>query len=95
MLTSANGASVSEVDKKMLIQPGPELLREVRVGFIRKGSSLRAWSLENQVHQGYLIQVLRGRTNGPCAQAWRERLITESGITANEGRGHRQNVAAA
>lgn len=79
----------------MNISPGPDLLREVRIGFIRKGSSLRAWSLDNRVNQGYLIQVLRGRTNGPCAQEWRARLVSDSGITANAETGHRKNSRAA
>jgi len=79
----------------MSIKPGPDLLREVRVGFIRKGSSLRAWSLANQVQQSYMIQVLRGRTNGPCALAWRERVISDAGITAISDTGHRKNAKAA
>lgn len=66
----------------MTPSPGPDLLREVRIGFIRQGSSLRAWSAENSVSASYLIQVLRGRTNGPCAQEWRKRLISDAGISA-------------
>ena len=79
----------------MAIQPGSDLLREVRVGFIRQNSSLRAWSIANCVTQGYLIQVLRGRTNGPCAVEWRNRVIAASGITASEDAGHRLNQQAA
>jgi hypothetical protein len=74
------------------IIPGPDLLLEVRIGFIRNGTSLRAWADRNSVAASYLIQVLRGRTNGPCAQEWRARLIDEAGITAKAAPAQRLNA---
>lgn len=79
----------------MTVKPGPELVRETRVGFIRQGSSLRAWCIDNRVSQAYISNVLYGRTNGECAQAWRDRVVSEAQISDDSSEGHRLNGAAA
>lgn len=65
------------------IQPkGPALLTEVRVGLLRKGTSLAAWARENNITRQWVTDALLGRRDGPAAIALRERLIRESGATS-------------
>ncbi|WP_431565611.1 hypothetical protein [Brevundimonas sp.] len=79
----------------MTVQPGPLLVREVRIGLIRQGSSLRAWCADNRVSQAYISNVLRGRTNGDCAKEWRSRVVSEAKVSGVVDEGHRLNEAAA
>jgi hypothetical protein len=60
-------------------EPGSDdLLRQVRADFTRKGSSLLAWCHAHGVDHGHAHRVLRGRTNGPSAQALRAQLVAAS-----------------
>lgn len=79
----------------MTVKPGPELVREVRSGLIRQGSSLKAWCNRAGVSHTYIHNVLMGGTNGPGAQTWRARVINDAKITGVVDEGHRLNGAAA
>lgn len=79
----------------MTIQPGPELVREVRAGLIRQSSSLKAWCNRAGVSHTYIHNVLMGGTNGPAALTWRARVINEAKVSGVVDEGHRLNDAAA
>jgi hypothetical protein len=56
----------------------PEYCSRVKAGFVLKGTSLHAWCRDNDVSPSYAHAVLTGATNGPAAQALRQRLLNAS-----------------
>jgi hypothetical protein len=77
------------------VTPGPLLVREVRIGFIRQGSTMKDWCKGAGVSRSYMYQVIKGVTNGPNAQKWRDRIIDAAKINEQFESGHRLNGAAA
>lgn len=61
-------------------------LADIRAGFVRQGTSLRGWCRSNGVDPGYAHKVVAGRTNGPAAQALRERITIASAQEADAPR---------
>lgn len=57
------------------LQPGRDLVRRVRIGFIGQDSSLSAWCREHGVHIGNARQALIGSWDGPKARDLRTRIL--------------------
>lgn len=55
-------------------QPGHELLREVRAGFVRQGKTLTAWCNEHGISVSNARQAVIGSWNGPKARSLRARI---------------------
>lgn len=56
----------------------PDFHARVKAGFVLCGTSLNAWCRENGVSPSYAHAVLTDATNGPAAQALRQRLFNAS-----------------
>lgn len=56
----------------------PDFHARVKAGFVLSGTSLNAWCRNNGVSPSYAHAVLTGTTNGPAAQALRQRLLNAS-----------------
>ena len=52
----------------------PNLVQQVRTGFILQGTTFKAWCRTNRIDPGYAYHVAAGRTNGPKAQQLRQRI---------------------
>lgn len=77
------------------VTPGPLLVREVRIGLIRQGSTMKEWCKSAGISRSYMYLVIKGVTNGPSAQKWRARIIDDAKISELSDPGHRLNEAAA
>lgn len=64
----------------MQIKPGPDLLLEVRVGLMRKGTTLGAWCRRNGVLRANARLALLGGWNGQKGTALRDQLIAAAGL---------------
>ena len=60
--------------------PGLALHREVRAGFIRKGSTFGEWCRQEGVNPSSARQVVIGSWDGPKARALRARIIKAAGL---------------
>ncbi len=65
---------------KPLPPPGPELVLEVRVAFIRNGLTLTRWCRSNKVLLSNARLALLGGWNGPRGLAMRKRVLTAAGL---------------
>lgn len=59
----------------VLPSPGPELVREVRIGFIRQGLTFTGWCRENKIKYQHARLALLGGWNGRKGTAVRQQLI--------------------
>jgi len=66
------------------MQPGKELIQEVRAGFIRQGTTLGFYCRNNNIDGGNVYRLLRGEWNGDKAKALRSQIIEASGVKAPE-----------
>ena len=57
----------------------PDLHRNVRAGFIARGTSLHAWCRENQICRPSADKALKGVWTGPGARKLIARLVTAAG----------------
>ena len=62
--------------------PSLELHRRVRAAFILKGTSLKGWCRENNVHVQNVKNALIGSWNGPAGKKMRARVVKASGLAA-------------
>lgn len=46
----------------------------IRAGFVRQGTTFRAWCIHSGVDPGYAYKVAAGKHNGPAAQKLRSRI---------------------
>lgn len=51
------------------------ILVEVRAGFMRQGTSFKAWCQQRGVDRGYAHHVISGHTNGPRARILRAEIL--------------------
>lgn len=56
----------------------PDFHARVKAGFVLAGTTLNSWCHKNGVSPSYAHAVLTGATNGPAAQALRQRLLNAS-----------------
>lgn len=61
---------------------GPELLRQVRAGFVLKNTTLGRWCRENAVSRQNARAALTGLWDGPKGRALRARLVKAAGLRA-------------
>lgn len=61
--------------------PGPDLVREVRAGFIRRGLTLTGWCRDHGIKVQHARLALLGGWNGRKGTAVRERLIAAANST--------------
>jgi len=66
------------------MQPGQELIQEVRAGFIKQGTSLSAYCRENGIEGKTVHRLLSGKWDGKKARAIRQQLIEAAGVKASE-----------
>jgi len=62
------------------MQPGKELINEVRAGFVRQGTSLNAYCRENDISGKNVHKLLNGNWNGPKAKAIRKKIMEASKV---------------
>lgn len=60
--------------------PGKQLLIEVRVAFIRRGTTLHSWCHEQGVNPTVVRQALMGSWNGEKGRAMRLRVLKAGGV---------------
>ena len=66
------------------MQPGQELIQEVRAGFIRQGSTLSEYCRDNVIDGGNVYRPLRGQWNSDKAKARRAQIIEAAKISGSE-----------
>lgn len=59
-------------------EPSIQLAREVRAAFVLKGTTLKGWCNENNMHFSNARNCLVGSWNGPAAQRLRARILKAS-----------------
>jgi hypothetical protein len=52
-----------------------DALLQVRVGFLKQGTTFHKWCQENNITRQWATAALTGRRNGPAAKTLRERII--------------------
>lgn len=62
--------------------PGKELLLQVRIEFIKQGTSLTRWCTEQGVSHSYAHQALTGKYSYPAILAFRKKILIATGIIA-------------
>lgn len=67
-----------------LPSPGPELVREVRAGFVLKGTTLGRWCREHNLVVQHARMALVGEWNGPKGRAVRHRVLQAAGLVKAE-----------
>lgn len=61
-------------------EPGKELYRRVRAGFLLQGTSLKAWCREQGTHDSNVQRALIGSWDGPRARELRRRVVRAARI---------------
>lgn len=62
------------------IEPGLELVRQVRTHFILRGTTLTRWCRENGLQIANARMALYGSWNGPKGKALRTRILRGAGV---------------
>lgn len=62
-------------------QPSPELIRTVRIGFIRQNTTFTTWCNRNGVRTSNARAALIGLWNGPKGRAMRKRIVDAARIS--------------
>lgn len=65
-----------------LPQPGPELVRTVRAGFVLHGTTLGRWCREHGIVTQHARMALLGGWDGPKGRNVRARLIAAAGLAS-------------
>lgn len=63
-----------------VLNPGPELLRAVRTGFVARNRTLNGWCTDNQVNPSNARVALLGGWRGPKAQDLIARIKRAAGL---------------
>ncbi|XAI95383.1 hypothetical protein [Leptolyngbya phage Lsp-JY19] len=74
--------------------PGPDLVKQVRAGFVLKGTSLGRWCREEKIPPQHARLCLLGGWNGPKGKALRSRLLQAAGLQAPSPPAKRGKAAA-
>jgi hypothetical protein len=64
--------------------PGLDLARQVRAGFVLQGSSLGRWCKQHGVLRQNALSALVGSWDGPKGRALRNRIIKAAGLSLRE-----------
>ena len=68
--------------KRSEFQPGDTLLREVRAGFVRQGTSLYAWANSVGRNESNVRSALLGNWTGPTATQVIQQAVSAAGARA-------------
>lgn len=60
-------------------EPSVQLAREVRAAFVLKGTTLKAWCRQNNMHFSNARTCLTGAWDGPAARRLRARILKDCG----------------
>lgn len=71
---------MTEAGETKTFQPGPELLKAVRVGFVLKGTSFSAWCGEKGINRRNAAVALLGGWRGPRGRAIARRVAKAAGV---------------
>lgn len=64
---------------------GPEILSQVRAGFVLQGTSLQAWCREQGLLRQNVRKCLLGEWNGPKAKQLRKKIIEAARVRLRSG----------
>lgn len=73
-------AETKGIEMQTISPPGPDLVKQVRAGFVLNGTTLGRWCREQHIPPQHARLALLGGWNGPKGSALRERLITVAGL---------------
>jgi len=62
------------------MQPGQQLIQEVRAGFIRQGTSLNAYCRNNGIEGKTVHRLLSGKWDGEVAKRKRKQLMDAANV---------------
>ena len=62
------------------MEPGQELIHQVRAGFIKQGTNLSAYCRDNSIDGGNVYRLLRGEWNGEKAKLLRAQIMTAAKV---------------
>lgn len=71
---------MDEAGAKTPLIPGPELVKAVRIGFIRQGTTLNAWCEARQINRGNATIALLGGWRGKKGKAIVRRIAKAAGV---------------
>lgn len=71
---------MKDVGAKDPFSPGPELLKAVRIGFIRQGTTMNAWCGARRINRGNATIALLGGWRGPKGRAIARRVAKAAGV---------------
>lgn len=60
--------------------PGKDLLVQARIEFLKKGTSLSRWCLDNDIDRAYVHRAVVGTLTTPGAEKLRERVLIAAGL---------------
>jgi len=66
------------------MQPGKQLIQEVRAGFIKQGTTLSEYCKKNKIDGGNVYRLLRGDWDGVKAKVIRSQIIEASGADSSK-----------
>jgi len=61
-------------------EPGPDLVKAVRIGFIRQGTTMNAWCEARRINRGNATIALLGGWRGPKGRAVARRVAKAAGV---------------
>lgn len=71
---------MDESGAKNTLSPGPNLVKAVRIGFIRQGTTLNAWCAGRNLNRGNVTIALLGGWRGPKGRAVARRVAKAAGV---------------
>lgn len=66
--------------KNLELQPGPGLLKAVRIGFVMQGTTFTKWCSQKGVHRANATTALLGGWRGPKGRAIARRVAKAAGV---------------
>lgn len=74
--------------------PGPELMNQVRAGFLLQNTTLAEWCREHGINASAARQAVYGTWNGAKGQAMRARVLKAAGLQKQAPTAKRGKAAA-
>lgn len=64
------------------LAPSKDLMRDVRIGFIKQGTTFTDWCRRHSIHGPSARAAVIGSWDGPKGRAMRARVVRASGVAA-------------
>lgn len=64
------------------LAPSKELMRDVRIGFIKQGTTFTNWCNRHDIHGPSARAAVIGSWDGPKGRALRARVVRAAGVAA-------------